>query len=318
MDVDLLEVGLVHVGVGLDRLDEIRHPVGRVAQVVGERARVERGRHPAHGDRRRGAGRGRRAVEPLRVEAGGGERLGQRPRVRHVVRLEPVADRVLGVGGVEPVARGGGQRALVRLALEREEHLGVGTLDAGVDERGHRPVERVERVGERGRGPLGGRRRVVELVREPRRHLAERGELLALELARLEPRHHRPEDPDHLLERGRGREQQVAEPVRARSAPRGWARRRGSRRAPRCPTGRGSRPSRSARRGGGRAPRGRPPARSRPSGPRAGSRTARRSRRSSRACRRARAGAPRTRRPTAPGRRRRRRRTGRCRAAPRP
>ena len=36
----------------------------------------------------------------------------------------------------------------------------------------HRAVEHVERVGQRGRGALGGGRRVVELVREPGRHLA--------------------------------------------------------------------------------------------------------------------------------------------------
>ena len=63
-------------------------------------------------------------------------------------------------------------RALQRLALEADEDLGVLALDARVDERRHRAVERVERVGERGRGALRRRRGVVELVREPGRHLA--------------------------------------------------------------------------------------------------------------------------------------------------
>ena len=105
MDVDLLQVGLVHVGVGLDRLDEVGHAIGRLAQVVAERAGAERRRDPADRDREHAAGGLGDAVEPGLVQPGRRERLGELPRVGDVVRLQPLADRVLRVGRRQPFAR---------------------------------------------------------------------------------------------------------------------------------------------------------------------------------------------------------------------
>ncbi len=82
MDVDLLHRALVHVGVGLDRGDELGDAVGALAQLVGE-----------------------------------------------VARLEPVAQRVLALGGVERVEGGRGVGAGDRLPLEGDELLGLRAFD---------------------------------------------------------------------------------------------------------------------------------------------------------------------------------------------
>ena len=130
------------------------------------------------------------ALEPGLVEPGRGERLGDLPRLGHAERLEALEQLVLGVGGVERVERGLRGRRGERLALQRDERLGVLALDARLDEAAHRRADDVERVGQLGRGALGGGRRVVELVRQPGGHRAERGEPLAVLLDGGDARHH--------------------------------------------------------------------------------------------------------------------------------
>ena len=71
-----------------------------------------------------------RARQPVRVDARGGERLGDPPRLGDAERLELVAQLVLGVGGVERVERGAGVGAAQRLVLERDQALGGLALDA--------------------------------------------------------------------------------------------------------------------------------------------------------------------------------------------
>jgi hypothetical protein len=211
VDVDLLQVGLVHVGVSLDRAHEARHLVRGVAQVVGQRARAERGCDPAHRRIERGAGVARDRLEPLLVEARGGERLGQLPRAAHAVPLEQLAHRVLRVGHGERVRRLRRRAAAHRVALQVHEPLGVLTRDARLDELPDRPAEHLERLAER-RGAAARRgRRVVELVREARRHLAQRGQLLALHGRRLEARVDGLEGAHHALEGRPGVDQQAAE-----------------------------------------------------------------------------------------------------------
>ena len=63
-----------------------------------------------------GPASGRHALQPVLVDPGRGERLGQAPRLGHAERLEPLEQRILGVGGVERVERGAPGGALDRLA----------------------------------------------------------------------------------------------------------------------------------------------------------------------------------------------------------
>ena len=99
-----------------------------------------------------------------------------------------VEHRVLGVGGVERVERRALRGALERLALEREQLLGVLALDAGLDERASASSMTSSASTRSRRRALGRGRRVVELVREPGRHRAERGEPLAAGSRALMPR----------------------------------------------------------------------------------------------------------------------------------
>ena len=94
--------------------------------------------------------------------------------------LQALEQRLLGVGDVEGVDRRPRGHPVHRLALQADEHGGVLALEAGVDERGDRAGDRLHRLLELRGGAARGSRRVVELVREARGHLPERGEALAV------------------------------------------------------------------------------------------------------------------------------------------
>ena len=132
-----------------------------------------------------GTGDRGKPLEPRGVDAGGGERLGQPPRLADAEALERLEQRVLGVGGVERR-----QRALARAARSiasrciATSSCACVALDPRVDEQPDRRGQHVERLGEIGGGAARGGGRVVELVREPGRHRAERREALAVLLAR--------------------------------------------------------------------------------------------------------------------------------------
>ena len=104
-------------------------------------------------------------------------------------------------------------RARERLALELDEPLGVGALDAGLDELAQRGADHVERVGEVGGGALDRRGRVVELVGEPRGHGAQRLQALAVLLGAGQPRHDRLHLLHHAVVHRRVGERQAAEVV---------------------------------------------------------------------------------------------------------
>ncbi len=94
--------------------------------------------------------------------------------------------------------------------LQGDEPLGAVALDPGLDELAERGADDLQRVGEVGRGALDGRGRVVELVREPRRHRAQRLQALAVLLGAGQAR----QDRLHLLH-----DALVDRRVRARQAP---------------------------------------------------------------------------------------------------
>ena len=125
------------------------------------------------------------ALEPRLVDAGRGQRLGEPPRLGDAERLEALEQLVLGIGGVERVERGAARGPLDRLARAARRALAASlALDPGLDEAAERRADDVERLGHlRGRA-AGGGGRVVELVREPGGHRAERRQPLAVLLDR--------------------------------------------------------------------------------------------------------------------------------------
>ena len=187
------DAAAVHVRVGLDRADERAHPVRRLAQLADEAVGGDRGRERAErgrGCRSRG---GLHLCEPVVVDAGDRQRLRESPRIGDSQRLEPFAHLVFGVGGVE---RGQGA-ALARLAeglfAEIGDPGGALAFHAGVDERPQRRVHHVQRLTQLLGRPPRRRRRVVQLVREPGGHRAERGEPLPVLLDRGDPAHQWPD-----------------------------------------------------------------------------------------------------------------------------
>ena len=132
-----------------------------------------------------------------RVTSVSRERRGQ----AHRPRRDPAASRRAPLPG--PRGRAGrAHRSSIRRRrrsdpLDHRERAGVEIRRA---ERARRLLGLGERLGDELRAPRGGGRRVVELVREARRQLAERGHLLHLQVADLEragPIHH------HVHQRGR-------------------------------------------------------------------------------------------------------------------
>jgi hypothetical protein len=95
------------------------------------------------------------------------------PAIACTALLEDLEHLVLGVGGVERVERAALGRALQRLGVQLEQLRGLRALDAALDERLQDVVHDVDGVDEVRRGAARGRRRVVELVREPGRHRAQ-------------------------------------------------------------------------------------------------------------------------------------------------
>jgi hypothetical protein len=168
----------VHVRVPLHGAHEIADAAGRPLDRRERRVGGERGLAPRRGRR---TGRGREGAQH-RVEVGPveprlGERRRERPGVGRARRLEPVADVLLAVGAVErvvahpPGERGGARAQRVGRAQARGAGRAVGVGQRG-RERGRAPAG-VAHAPARLRGaPLRGGRRVVELVREPRRQPA--------------------------------------------------------------------------------------------------------------------------------------------------
>ena len=245
MDVDLLQVGLVHVGVVLDRLDELRDAVGRVAQVVGERARVERARHPAHGVGRAApaaARRARRATPRRGRRRRAARRASRRPARRAPRASSPIASSASAASSAS--RGGGGPRALERLALERDELLGVAR--ARRRRRRTRPIAPSSMSSASPSAAAVRRAAAAGLLSScarPADIWPSAASFSRCSAARLDARR-RPARTTRIdpLERGPASRPAARRKRSARDrAPRGWARRRGSRRARRRRSARGSR-----------------------------------------------------------------------------
>ena len=182
-------VAAIHVGVGLDGSDEARHAPRGLLQLRREAARRQRRGDPAERCISRRPGQRGDAAQPVLVDAGGGQRLGEPPRLRHAERLEALEQRILGVGGIERVQRGAARRALDRLRVQRDEPGGILALDAGLDEASQRRADDVDRLHHLIGGAPGSRRGIVELVRQARGHRAERRQPLAVLLDRRDAAH---------------------------------------------------------------------------------------------------------------------------------
>ena len=214
VEVGVHDPAAVHVGVGLDRGDKGGHPLGRAEQLVGEVARGQRCGDPSERLAGRLVGQRGDLLQPSCVEPGCRERLSKTPRLWHAQRLDPVEHLVLGVGGVQRAHRRAGGGLVERAAVQLDELRGVLALDARRHERADRRADRVERFDELGCGTARGGGGVVELVREPSRHRAQRGEPLAGALDGGQPRHHGPDLTHDAAMHGRRRERELDEPRR--------------------------------------------------------------------------------------------------------
>ena len=85
-------------------------------------------------------------LDPVGVEAGRGERLGEPPGLRHAERLQALEQRVLGVGGVERVERRAARRPRDGLAVQGDQLRGVVALDARLHEAPQRRPDHVDRL----------------------------------------------------------------------------------------------------------------------------------------------------------------------------
>jgi hypothetical protein len=183
VDVDLDELAAVHVGVGLDRADE------RDMRSVDSCSSAARPRAVSDAATQRSAasvaGPASAATRRAsRVDAGGGERLGERhgsatPSPRGGRAARPRRRRRRARRARAPAARG------ERLALQRDEPPASSRSMPASTKRRSRALTDVERLGQLRGGAARGRGRVVELVREPGGHRAERGEPLAVLLDRV-------------------------------------------------------------------------------------------------------------------------------------
>ncbi len=153
------------------------------------------------------------SIEPLLADARGRQRLREPPGLARAQPFEMLAQLVLRVGGVERVEAAARRRTGHRLVVQLDELGRAVSPEADVDERVEGGVGHVERLGELGGGALRGRRRVVQLVRQPGRHRPQRGEPLAALLDRGHAAHHRPHAPHHRPVDGRLRERETAEVV---------------------------------------------------------------------------------------------------------
>ena len=194
VQVDLDELAAVHVGVGLDRADEARHRARRLLQLGGEAARRSASRRPSAA-RRRSPGRrprrpGRATPRRRPAAASGSARRHGSATPSSSRRVEQL---VLGVGRVERVERA--SRASARASaslLQLDEPLGL----ARARPRTRRSAPIVELITSSASASCaaGAPRRgggVVQLVREPGRHRAERRQPLAVLLDAGDAAHHR-------------------------------------------------------------------------------------------------------------------------------
>ena len=212
--VHLDELAAVHVGVGLHRSHEVHHPARGLPELLHEAARRERGRQPGHGRPGGRAGQLGHPVEPFPLHPRGGQRSHQVPGLGHPELLQALGQHLLGIARLEPLHLVAALGGLERLAVQLDQLLGLSALDPRVHEAVDRRPHHVERLGQLPRRALRRGGGVVELVSQPGRHRAERGQPLAVLLPFGDPAHHRRDlAHDALVHRGL-RERQTAKVVR--------------------------------------------------------------------------------------------------------
>ena len=207
------DVAAVHVGVGLDRLDEVAHAVGGLQQLGREPARGQRGRDPLQRLRRRPGRRSRctrssQSVSSPAAPSGSDELPGapgcRGPRARRASR--PRRRRRPSRPAARAPRRARAPRAAAPAACRRPRARSRSPRTRRsawlIDLDG---LDQVARRAARRRG------RVVELVREPGGHRAERGQPLAAGLARVDAAHHRPDHAHHVAVHRAVREREVDE-----------------------------------------------------------------------------------------------------------
>ena len=212
--VHLDEFAAVHVGVGLHGPHEVHHPARGLPELVHEAARSERGRQPGHGRTGGRAGQLGHPVEPFPFHPRGGQRPHDAPGLGHLELLQAVDQRVLGIARLESLQVVAALGGLKRVAVQLDQLLGLRALDPRVHEAVDRRPDHVERLGKLPRRALRRGGGVVQLVSQPGRHRAERGQPLAVLLPFGDPAHHgRDLAHDTLVHRGLS-EGQAAKVVR--------------------------------------------------------------------------------------------------------
>ena len=214
MHVHLHELAAVHVGVGLHGSHEVHHPARGLPELLHEAARRERGRQPGHGRPGGRAGQLGHPVEPFPLHPRRRQRSHQVPGLGHPELLQAFGQHLLGIARLEPLHLVAALGRPERVAVQLHQLLGLRALDPRVHEAVDRRAHHVERLGQLPRRALRRGGGVVELVSEPGRHRAERGEPLAVLLPFGDPAHHgRHLAHDPLVHRGLSKGQ-AAEVVR--------------------------------------------------------------------------------------------------------
>ena len=208
-DVDVLDGGLIHVGVGLDGGDEVEDADGSVDDGLGHALGAKRAGEGGDGEGEDlGIGGGGELFELIDGDEVFGERGGGVPGLGDVVGVEPAGERLFAVGL--------GEQAVVNVAVDGDVgHASANALDPILVEGGllFGEAEGAELVllvsvlaelsVEGGGGALGGGCGVVELMGEVSGELAEGGELLGLLLHAGDFADAVEEDVDAALAHGR-------------------------------------------------------------------------------------------------------------------
>ncbi len=186
VQVDDLVRGPVHLRVLLGRADQGGDPVGGVLDLVHQQFGLDGVVQPPHRAlERRGVDRRLDVIEPGHVEPGRHEGRRELPAVGHAVILEPVADGVLPVRGLERLEHRRLRHPLGYLFLQPDHGLQAVPVVLRRGDHAQLVPHPGDALAQRGRGTDRGRGRVVQLMGQPGRQRAEREQPLALADRRL-------------------------------------------------------------------------------------------------------------------------------------
>jgi hypothetical protein len=161
---------------------------------------AEGGGDPSQRRRRRRAGGVADPGHERWIDPARGQRVGDAPGLIQPGIGERIAERVLGVGGVERRQWRVDGAFGRRFALKRDQLGRLLALDPRLHQQANGAGEHVERVGKVRRCALGRRGRVVELVGQAGRHRPERRQPVAIGLPLRDPPRHRAHHGHHAQE----------------------------------------------------------------------------------------------------------------------